>query len=48
MLTREDRMNARTSARLTPRGQETSISRLERGEHPLAAAPATGASAGTI
>ncbi|MCH7544758.1 MAG: hypothetical protein IIB65_14115 [Proteobacteria bacterium] len=38
-------MNIHKNARLTPRGREILISRLERGEHPLDVATAMGASA---
>ena len=35
-------MNVHKNARLTPRGREILISRLERGEHPLDVATAYG------
>ena len=41
-------MNIHKNARLTPRGREILISRLERGEHPLDVAIAMGASASTV
>lgn len=41
-------MNVHKNARLTPRGREILISRLERGEHPLDVATAMGASASTV
>jgi transposase InsO family protein len=41
-------MNIHKNARLTPRGREILISRLERGEHPLDVATAMGASASTV
>ena len=40
-------MNVHKNARLTPRGREILISRLERGEHPVDVATAMGVSAGT-
>jgi len=41
-------MNVHKNARLTPRGREILISRLERGEHPLDVATAMGVSASTV
>ena len=41
-------MNIHKNARLTPRGREILISRLERGEHPLDVATAMGASVSTV
>ena len=41
-------MNIHKNARLTPRGREILISRLERGEHPLDVAIAMGTSASTV
>ncbi len=41
-------MNVHKNARLTPRGREILISRLERGEHPLDVATAMGASVSTV
>ena len=41
-------MNVHKNARLTPRGREILISRLERGEHPLDVAAAMGVSASTV
>ena len=41
-------MNVHQNARLTPRGRETMISRLERGEHPEDVATAMGVSASTV
>jgi transposase InsO family protein len=41
-------MNVHKNARLTPRGREILISRLERGEHPLDVATAMGTSASTV
>ncbi len=41
-------MNVHENARLTPRGREILISRLERGEHPLDVATAMGVSVGTV
>ncbi len=41
-------MNNHKNARLTPRGREILISRLERGEHPLDVAIAMGAGASTV
>jgi transposase InsO family protein len=47
-LAKEDRMNIHKNARLTPRGRELLIWRLERGEHPLDVATAMGASVSTV
>ena len=41
-------MNVHKNARLTPRGREILISRLERGEHPLDVSTAMGVSASTV
>ena len=41
-------MNIHDNARMTPRGRETLISRLKRGEHPRDVATAMGVSAGTV
>ena len=41
-------MNIHENARLTPRGREILISRLERGEHPLDVTTAMGASVSTV
>ncbi len=41
-------MNIHKNARLTPRGREILISRLERGEHPLDVATAMGVSIRTL
>ncbi len=41
-------MNVHKNARLTPRGREILISRLERGEHPLDVSTAMGVSARTV
>ena len=41
-------MNIHKNARLTPRGREILIARLERGEHPLDVATAMGASVSTV
>ncbi|MBE9556593.1 MAG: IS481 family transposase [Proteobacteria bacterium] len=41
-------MNVHKNARLTPRGREILVSRLERGEHPLDVATAMGVSASTV
>ncbi len=41
-------MNVHENARLTPRGREILISRLERGEHALDVATAMGVSASTV
>jgi len=41
-------MNVHKNARLTPRGREILISRLERGEHPSDVATAMGVSASTV
>ncbi|HEB79739.1 MAG TPA: IS481 family transposase, partial [Rhodospirillales bacterium] len=40
-----DRMNIHKNARLTPRGRELLIDRLNRGEHPQDVATAMGVSA---
>jgi transposase-like protein len=47
-LPEEDRMNVHKNARLTPRGREILISRLERGARPLDVATAMGVSASTV
>ncbi len=41
-------MNIHKNARLTPRGREILISRLDRGERPLDVATAMGVSASTV
>ena len=41
-------MNIHKNARLTPKGREILISRLERGEHPLDVATAMGISTSTV
>ena len=41
-------MNVHKNARLTPRGREIFISRLERGKHPQDVATAMGVSASTV
>ena len=41
-------MNIHDNARMTPRGRETLISRLKRGEDPRDVATAMGVSAGTV
>ena len=41
-------MNIHKNARLTPKGREILISRLERGEHPLDVATAMGTSTSTV
>jgi transposase-like protein len=41
-------MNVHKNARLTARGRETMISRLERGERPLDVSTAMGVSASTV
>ncbi len=41
-------MNIHKNARLTPRGREILISRLDRGEHPTDVATSMGVSARTV
>ncbi len=41
-------MNVHKNARLTPRGREVLVSRLERGEHPQDVGTAMGVSASTV
>ncbi len=41
-------MNVHKKARLTPRGREVLVSRLERGEHPRDVGTAMGVSASTV
>ncbi len=41
-------MNVHKNARLTPRGREVLVSRLERGEHPRDVGTALGVSASTV
>ena len=41
-------MNVHKNARLTPRGREVLVSRLERGEHPRDVGTAMGVSASTV
>ncbi len=41
-------MNVHNNARLTPRGREVLVSRLERGEHPRDVGTAMGVSASTV
>ena len=48
MLTEVDRMNILKNARLTPKGGEILISRLERGERPMDVATAMGVSMRTV